>query len=208
MSITVYRADNRTPAEIKAAGGFKAWVQLDTPTSRQLITRIAIDPGQAVTLPRQVTHISDFLRNWPATKLVGIGALYQEIRKETSRTTMHISTELTEGVGGRSASHIYRIECPVPNRTLYQWPPVGNQGIGNAREVRDAGDLSASRVKTFLLTDSKGDNLVDMIQAADIIAIYKPAPDAGEVAFLTEIGLAWITHFKRPGAPGWDPMLR
>lgn len=196
MPFAVYRADNRDPEQI-AATGFQARVPLDEATARQLINRSLVDANAPVQLPKArgntIAEYFDATKERPA--LVGLPALYDQIRKETSGTTMHVSTSPSTGVGGfEHRKNMYRIELPVEH--MYAWeidPSRKNSIVAKPRAISDLDQTRPARDPQTGIASSKPVLLTDAptIDASRIIAISSPSGD-GEVAFLTGIPKEWI----------------
>ncbi|MEI2453458.1 MULTISPECIES: XVIPCD domain-containing protein [Lysobacter] len=200
MPFAVYRADNRAPEQI-AESGFQARVPLDPSAARQLVARALIDPNAPLNLPKApgntIAEYFERTRNQPT--LVGLPALYDQIRKETSATTMHVSTSPNIGVGGFDhRRHQYLIEMPLDR--MYAWdidPTRRTRIVQEPREIHSLSDAHPApdpktgigSSKPVLLTDSAS------IDNAAIIAVYSPNGD-GEVAFLTGLPEEWITRTR------------
>ena len=211
MPFDFFREDNRSPAEIQAAGGFRARVQMDTGTARDLIARSVRDPNTVVALPPAERTVSDYLDNQMRGKLVGLQQLYEGIRKETNTTTLHVSTARTEDCGGKNdKNYTYRIESPL--HELYVWEQqVGDRMRPTSRRVTGFDDVHrmsgapSSKISAAELTPTRAVLLTDTprLEDANVIAISSPK---GEVAFLTGVPGDWVTQSRARGAPVWNPM--
>ncbi|MGO1069015.1 hypothetical protein [Lysobacter sp. CA199] len=209
MPFHMYRSDNRPPQTI-ATDGFQARMPLDEDTARQLVRRSLIDPHAPLQLPdaRDSAIVGYFQRTQANPTLVGLPALYAEFRRETSASTMHVSTSPDIGVGGiLNRSNMYRIE--VPNGRLYAWQttaatrlattPLEITRLDQAHPAADP-KTGVPSTKPVLLTDT------DSIDTARLFAISSPAGD-GEVAFLTSVPKEWITQTRSLENKGpWQPM--
>ena len=197
VPFTMYRADTRTPGEIKKAGGFQAKVPLTVAQAQGLIRRVSIDATFPVDIPHRAMELRDALAD-PAMagKLFGLLALYQGIRKGKSGTTVHISTSANQGTGGYDGN-IYEIVTPFVQ--LYETPAKRN-GLGDPRLVASYEDM-ARGVNPSILTDR--DNIDS---AAELIAVYNSGQGSQEVAFLTDIPLKWIERVKLDGSQDWQMM--
>ncbi|WP_144436628.1 XVIPCD domain-containing protein [Lysobacter antibioticus] len=211
MPFAVYRADNRAPEQI-ATTGFQARVPLDEVSARQLINRSLVDANTPLQLPK--AHGNTIAEYFNATKqqptLVGLPALYDQIRKETSGTTMHVSTSPSTGVGGfEHRKNLYQIELPVER--MYAWeidPSRKNRIVAAPRTISDLDETRSARDPATGIASSKPVLLTDTptIDAARIIAISSPSGD-GEVAFLTGIPKEWINRSRSLEHSGpWQAM--
>lgn len=209
MPFGVYRADNRTPQTI-ATDGFQARVPLDEDTARQLVQRSLVDPRAPLQLPdvRGNAMADYFQRTQANPTLVGLPALYAEIRRETSATTMHVSTSPNVGVGGfEHRNNLYRID--VPNDRLYVWESTSPTRMSATPREISALDQAhppadpktgIPSTKPVLLTDTND------LGTARLFAISSPSGD-GEIAFLTGVPKEWITQTRSLENNGpWQPM--
>ncbi|MBX9400893.1 hypothetical protein K4L06_06175 [Lysobacter sp. BMK333-48F3] len=213
MSFTVFRADNRSPEQI-ASTGFQARVPLDAEVARQLIVRSAVDPNAPLNLPevRGSTIYEYFNGSGSAQKqpaLVGLPALYAEIRREKSGTTMHVSTSPDAGAGGYAdlAGNLYRIDVPLDR--MYAWDINSsrkNQIVSTPREIHALGDVHPAPDPRTGIGSSRPVLLTDTASIADarIVAVSNPNGE-GEVAFLTGIPKEWIGQ-SRSQDGAWKAM--
>lgn len=204
MPFQLYRTDDRPPATI-AADGFQARAPMSADTARQFVQRSAVDPTTALTLPvaAQRGVMADYFRTNP--NLVGLGSLYQEIRRETSQSTLHVSTSPADGTGGIRRDHLYQIDLPA--QRLYAWQerpgsrlsatPTEVSSFAEAHPVNNSLGIPATR--PVLLTDTND------LRTATMFAISSPSGD-GEVAFLTGIPPQWINNSRTLPGGAWQAM--
>lgn len=172
MPYVFYRADARAPNEIRDAGGFQARVPLETAQARALVTRFtnSIDP---ISLPKLAGNLQNDINNKGQLKLLDLSTT---IKRETNYSSIHISTDITEDSGGRSAGHIYKIEYD----SLY----AGSSGMVL---FNNPDSLEASPLKPLLVIDTES------LDTASTIGV---SCTGNEVFFLTSIPYSKIKQYK------------
>ncbi|MDC7807109.1 hypothetical protein PQS31_09780 [Luteimonas sp BLCC-B24] len=193
MPIQLYRGDTRTPEQIQAANGFAARAPLTPATAIALVNRCMgqAGPYAAVALPppANTTPLQTALNS---ANRINLLALMAEIKKGKSQDTVHISTDVTPDAGGYGTSYVYRMTFTLNYQVNGQGAviPVGNNS-----------DVLASAVGTRLVFE--GANLA----TSQLIALTGVgAVGLTEVAFLTSIPYAHITHYQAPGTTAWVAM--
>lgn len=210
MPFQFYRADNRAP-EVIANDGFQARMPLSPEAARQLVNRSLVDPATPMNLLSTPGNtIVDHLAGQGANpSLPGLTTLYAEIRRETSSSTLHVSTSPRETVGGfEHRDHLYRIDCPETTMHVWEIDSRNRNAIaGTSRPVTSLDQVHVSTnalglppTKPVLITDTPD------IANARVIAVSSPSGD-GEVAFLTGVPRDWVTQ-TRPLSTGgqWQAM--
>jgi len=205
MPFQLFRTDNRDPDTI-ARDGFQARAPMSADVARQFVERSVVDANTPLNLPvaAQRGVMADyFARN---QSLVGLGSLYQEIRRETSQSTLHVSTSPSDGTGGIRSRHLYEIE--VPAQRLYAWQegrlgrisatPTEVSSLAEAHPINNSLGLPPTR--PVLLTDAP------TLRDSTMFAISSPSGE-GEVAFLTGIPREWTQRSRALAeGGGWQPM--
>ncbi|QQP97314.1 XVIPCD domain-containing protein [Lysobacter enzymogenes] len=205
MPFQLFRTDNRDPDTI-ARDGFQARAPMSADAARQFVERSVVDANTPLNLPvaAQRGVMADyFARN---QSLVGLGSLYQEIRRETSQSTLHVSTSPSDGTGGIRSRHLYEIE--VPAQRLYAWQegrlgrisatPTEVSSLAEAHPINNSLGLPPTR--PVLLTDAP------TLRDSTMFAISSPSGE-GEVAFLTGIPREWTQRSRALAeGGGWQPM--
>lgn len=158
MPITLYRAENSTPHEIQARGGFRARVPLLQATARDLINRCNGNAGaQIVIALPPPADTSPLQRTLNLQTPQNLGALMQNIKLEKNQSTVHISCDSEIACGGYDG-YVYQMTFPNLN---YQ-----ANGAGAVVAAATANDF-ASQVTPRLVFD--GPNL----GASQYIAVAK-----------------------------------
>lgn len=167
MPYVFYRGDRRDADTIRAAGGFSAWVPLTLTQARNLMTRFNNVSTTPVEVPRPAHRIAHYLANLKGeAKLLELVRMIKQIK---DRTSVQISTDLTDACGGYGSGFKYRIEF----NSLYL-----HDGVGGAA-VRDPASLEVvSHFGAKMITDT-GD-----LSTATVIALTSKG---NEVSFLTSI---------------------
>jgi len=169
MAYTFYRSyDDAIPAK-----GFEAWVQLELPDIKKLITRFnGKYTAPIIFQETRAKWLSDaiFERNRQPLFLGDLGKL---IKSKVDHSTIQISTDLTNEGGGREKKHLYQITC---TKTLYFVDPSNGSYQANPASL----DI---KVKPKLVMDSP------TLANAELIAI---SLWGHEIAFLTRIPRNWI----------------
>lgn len=203
MPFQLYRTDNRPPDTI-ANDGFQARAPMSADTARAFVQRSLVDPNTDLNLPTaaQGGVMAGYLRTH--SNLVGLSSLYQEIRRETSASTLHVSTSPSDGTGGIRSAHLYQIDMPAAS--LYAWQERGSglsarptevSSFAQAHPANNAFGIPATR--PVLLTDTND------LRTATMFAISSPSGD-GEVAFLTGIPSQWINNSRTLPGGAWQAM--
>ncbi len=191
MPIDLYRGDTRTPQQIQAAAGFQAWAPLTPAIARDLVNRCNGNAAQAVVLPAPANNspLQAALNGPIAYKL---GDLMQEIKREKNHVTVHISTDGTPAAGGYAGAYVYRMNFNLHFQQGGRGPIVVVNNI--------------AQLASLVLTDLVFDNAAGL-GASNLIAVSRgPANPGTEVAFLTSIPYANITHYQAPNNPAWIAM--
>lgn len=172
MAHVFYREDDRDFHQIPSVG-FEAWVQLELDDIKKIVTRFnGVYTAPILLKEMRAKWLSDavFKYNRQALNLSTLGDL---IKSKVDRSSVQISTGITEEGGGRSKQHLFKITCP---KTLYMVDPVTGSFKTNPVSFN-------VMVKAQLVMDAT------TIAAATIIGL---AIRGGEVAFLTRLPKAWI----------------
>lgn len=168
---TFYRIDTRNPGELEDQKGFKPWVQIELNEIRKIMHNAFYGGKSSVTVP----DLADVLKkayeeknDWKAIDVV------REIKREKSKTTCHVSTDLTPACGGYSKGNIYKIEMPDlfldgQANTTTGWSPLVRPKL-----VSDKNSIDESNILGF-------------------------ACGGNEVAFLTPIPWENISLYKSTG---------
>ncbi|WP_206411074.1 hypothetical protein, partial [Lysobacter enzymogenes] len=203
MPFQLYRTDNRPPETI-ANDGFQARAPMSVDTARAFVQRSLVDANTDLNLPAaaQGGVMAGYLRTH--SNLVGLSSLYQEIRRETSASTLHVSTSPSDGTGGIRSAHLYQIDMPASR--LYAWQERGSGLSARPTEVSSFADAHPSNnafgipaTRPVLLTDTND------LRTATMFAISSPSGD-GEVAFLTGIPPQWINNSRTLPGGAWQAM--
>lgn len=183
MPYVVYRGDRRSAAEIRAAGGFNAWVPLTVTQARNLMTRFNNVSTTPVVLPRPAHRIAAYLAALNGrAKLLELVRMIKQIKDKTS---VQISTDLTDACGGYGRGYKYRMEFD----TLYLHDGVGGAAVRDpaslkvvshfgAKMITDTGDLNTA---TVIAVTSKGDE-VSFLTSIPVGNIKGVQPFRGEWA--------------------------
>ena len=182
MSYTFYRGDSRDPKDLK--DGFQAWVPLSPVQARDLVRRFSGMPALKLTLPAMKKDLQETLNKGDKYNMLD---LVRMIKLEKNRTTIHISTDLTEDCGGYSSGFIYEI---VFDDLVY----FDNRGRCN--EKPDSLECT-SHFNTFVVADDK------VLSDSNMIAL---SSKGNEVSFLTTIPYKNIKRYKTPKATTWNAM--
>lgn len=205
MPFQLFRTDDRPP-NIIADDGFQARAPMSADVARQFVERSVVDPNTPLNLPvaAQRGVMADYFAS--NQNLVGLGSLYQEIRRETSQSTLHVSTSPNDGTGGIRRNHLYEIE--VPAQQLYAWREgrlgrisVAPTEVSSLAEAhRSDNSLGLPSTRPVLLTNAR------TLQESTLFAISSPSGE-GEVAFLTGIPREWTQRSRSLAQGGdWQPM--
>lgn len=179
----LYRGDSRSPATIKASGGFSAWVPLDVATARQVIRR-ALGKNFEISFPKKGKRLQDAF-NAKGGQNLTLLTLGRQIKLEKANDTFHISTDPSENCGGYASGYIYGMRF----KKIYLVDKNNN-----ASSFKKS-DLSRINVKYVLDAET--------LDAASLIAV---AVDPDEVAFLTTISVGHIYKYKEPKGKIWYKM--
>lgn len=182
MPITLYRGDSRTPDQIRTAKGFSPWVITTPDTGRAIILRCIAPRGPAPKLPKPADDTTlQALLNSAAPTLWDV---LRNIKNEKTRRTVHVSTDTSQDTGGYSSSYVYKMSIGLNVQAL---------GTGAVTPVAGASDL-ASAVKANVFFDAA------TLAMSSLFGISGGPVNPGvEVAFLTTIPKAYITHYCDPG---------
>ncbi|AKJ31995.1 hypothetical protein [Caldimonas brevitalea] len=177
-----YRGDTRPPQELR--NGFTAWASLSAEQARTLLKRF-MGTRDSVDLPRQAKGLQDAINGSNAA--MSLIDLVRQVKIEKNRSTVHISTDLTEECGGYADGYIYEMTFPSLN-TL------------TTRNVLTSNPPSlecTSPINPLVVLDG------DTIDASQTLAI---SSRGDEVSFLTPIPYACITRYKAPRSSVWQAM--
>lgn len=193
MPIELYRGDTRTPAQIQAANGFSARVPLPQATAIALVNRCMGQAGPyapvALPSPANTTPLQAALNGPDRINLLSLMA---EIKKGKSQDTVHISTDVSPAAGGYGSDYVYRMTFALN----YQL-----KGQGAVLAVGNNSNVLASAVSTNLVFDGA------TLAASQLIGLTGVgAVGLTEVAFLTAIPYAHITHYMAPNTVVWVAM--
>jgi len=203
MPFQLYRTDNRPPETI-ASDGFQARAPMNTDTARAFVQRSLVAPTTELKLPdaAQGGVMDGYFRTH--SNLVGLASLYQEIRRQTSHSTLHVSTSPSDGTGGIRSAHLYQID--VPSARLHAWQENGSGLSARPTEVSSFAEahpvtnsLGLPPTRPVLLTDTND------LRTATMFAISSPSGD-GEVAFLTGIAPQWVQQSRTLPGGAWQAM--
>jgi len=173
-----YREDDRNLHEISNAG-FEAWVQLELPDVKLVVTRFnGVYTAPILLKEKRAKWLSDavFKFNRQTLNLSTLGVL---IKTKVDRSSVQISTGITDEGGGRAKKHLFKIRVPgtIPLYLVnlktggFQRNPPSFKVLVEARLVMDA----------------------PKVADANHIGI---AISGGEVAFLTRIPRDWISQIS------------
>jgi hypothetical protein len=182
MPYTFYRGDSPEPKDLR--GGFQAWVPLTVVQARDLVRRFSGMQALKVTLPALKKDLQETLNKGAKYTMLD---LVRMVKLEKNRTTIHISTDLTEDCGGYSSGYIYEI---VFADVVYF------DKSGRCTEKPDSLECT-SHFNTFLVADDK------VLSDSNMIAL---SSKGNEVSFLTTIPYANIKRYKRPKSTTWTAM--
>jgi len=183
MPIDIYRGDTRTPQAIKADGGFRPRVATTAATGRGIITRCLVPrtPPPQLPPPADQTTLQTLL-NTNTVKLIDV---LRDIKAEKSGRTVHVSTDTSSSCGGYSSSYVYKMSFTLNVQAAGTGPvtPVGNNPV-----------LLQSQVGANVFFDGA------TLATSNLFGISGGMADPGvELAFLTMIPMAYITHYCVPG---------
>ena len=182
MPITLYRGDTRTPDQIRTAKCFAPWVITTPDTGRAIILRCIVPRGPAPRLPPPANDTS--LQILLDTAAPTLWDVLRNIKNEKTRRTVHVSTDTSQDTGGYSSGYVYKMSFSLNVQAL---------GTGPTTAVNDASQL-ASTVKANVFFDAA------TLATSSLFGISGGPVDPGvEVAFLTTIPKAYITHYCDPG---------
>lgn len=183
MPIDIYRGDSRTPQQIRAAGGFNPRVVTTAATGRGIITRCIVPRTPAPQLPPPADQSSlQTLLNTATVKLIDV---LRDIKVEKNERTVHVSTDTSPQCGGYSSSYVYRMSFTLNVQTA---------GTGAVTPVGNNATLLQSRVGANVFFDGA------TLATSNLFGICGGMADPGvELAFLTSIPAAYITHYCVPG---------
>lgn len=182
MSYKFYRGDSREPKDLK--DGFQAWVPLSPQQARDLVRRFSGMQGLKLTLPALKKDLQETLNKGDKFNMLD---LVRMIKQEKNRTTVHISTDLTEDCGGYSSGYIYEI---VFDDLVYF------ENGGRCTEKPDSLECT-SHFKTLVVADDK------TLSDSGMIAL---SSKGDEVSFLTTIPYKNIKRYKTPKSTTWTNM--
>ena len=182
MAYTFYRGDSRQPKDLR--DGFQAWVPLSVVQARDLIRRFSGMQALKVTLPALKKDLQDTLNKGEKWTMLD---LMRMIKLEKNRTTIHISTDLTEDCGGYSSGFIYEI---VFDDLVYF--DKGGKCTENPTSLE-----CNSHFNTLVVADDK------TLSDSAMIAL---SSKGNEVSFLTTIPYANIKRYKMAKSTTWTAM--
>lgn len=182
MSYTFYRGDSREPKDLR--DGFQAWVPLTVVQARDLIRRFSGMQALKVNLPVLKKDLQDTLNKGDKYTMID---LVRMIKQEKNRTTIHISTDLTEDCGGYSSGYIYEI---VFDGVVYF--DKGGRCTENPKSLE-----CNSHFNSLVVADDK------VLTESNMIAL---SSKGDEVSFLTTISYANIKRYKTPKSTTWNAM--
>ncbi len=180
--VMLYRGDTRSPAAIKAAGGFAAWVPLNVATARDVIRR-ALGWKFPLSFPKAGARLEKEIND--LGQMFNLLLLARQIKATKTRDTFHVSTDFTEECGGYSNGYIYAMRFAKMNMSFdsYFVEPLKKDKL--------------SAVKPRFVMDTPS------LATASTIGV---AIDKAEIAFLTTIPVAQIIKYKEPKGVDWYDM--
>jgi hypothetical protein len=182
MPYTFYRGDSREPKDLR--DGFQAWVPLSVVQARDLIRRFSGMQALKVNLPALKKDLQDTLNKGDKYTMID---LVRMIKQEKNRTTIHISTDLTEDCGGYSSGYIYEI--------VFDDVVCFDKG-GRCTEHPKSLECN-SHFNSLVVADDK------VLTESNMIAL---SSKGDEVSFLTTIPYANIKRYKTPKSTIWNAM--
>ncbi|NRD71769.1 hypothetical protein HQQ94_00570 [Shewanella sp. VB17] len=175
MPYNFYRGDTRTKAELVRAGGFKAWVPLTLTQAISLVNRFNNANTADVDLPCQAHRIKAQVNTSKKAKLLDL-TRYVKVIKD--RTSVQVSTDLTEECGGYTSGNIFKIQfdnlyAHDANTGIVTANPATLEVISHfgAQIITDTGNLATASI---IAITSKGQEVyfLTAIPAKNIIG-YK-----------------------------------
>jgi hypothetical protein len=185
----LYRGDSRSPATIKAGGGFKAWVPLTAQQAQNLVLKFCGSTAQLQLPPQVAATVARRAKEAPFG--LDPGDLARLIISTKSRDTAHVSTAMDEDCGGyASLGYVYKMEFQVLMIVAITNAVLGQNLLKKSLPLWPELALSGAR-----------------LNMSGVVAV-KQRGAARELSFLTPIPLANIVAYKKSGPAPFIPFHR